>query len=127
MKKIIICLLAMASVAINAQEKAQLESQIRHSIDEIRDFVSIPNNASDHADINRNLTWLTKKFTERGFNTSVLPTSGESLFFATLPIIDGKPTILFYMHFDGQPVDASKWDQKKPLSSGLKISRGRYV
>ncbi|AIY13355.1 M20/M25/M40 family metallo-hydrolase [Cellulophaga baltica] len=124
MKKIIICLLAMASVAINAQEKAQLESQIRHSIDEIRDFVSIPNNASDHADINRNLTWLTKKFTERGFNTSVLPTSGESLFFATLPIIDGKPTILFYMHFDGQPVDASKWDQKNPYQVVLKSPEG---
>ncbi|ADV49638.1 Beta-Ala-His dipeptidase [Cellulophaga algicola DSM 14237] len=124
MKKILICLLALASVAMSAQETAQLQSQIRHSIDEIRDFVSIPNNATDHAEMNRNLTWLTKKFTERGFNTSILPTSGQSLFFATLPIIEGKPTILFYMHFDGQPVDASKWDQKNPYQVVLKSQDG---
>lgn len=110
----------MASVVMSAQEKAQLQSQIKHSIDEIRDFASIPNNASDHANINRNLTWLTKKFTERGFNTSILPTTGESLFFATLPIVEGKSTILFYMHFDGQPVDASKWTQKNPYEVILK-------
>jgi acetylornithine deacetylase/succinyl-diaminopimelate desuccinylase-like protein len=124
MKKIIVCLLSLASVCINAQEKVQLESQIRKSIDEIRDFVSIPNNSTDHADINRNLTWLSKKFKERGFNSSILPTEGESIFFATLPIVEEKPTILFYMHFDGQPVDPSKWNQDNPYQVVLKSPDG---
>ncbi|MBU2994957.1 M20/M25/M40 family metallo-hydrolase [Cellulophaga baltica] len=124
MKRIIVSLLSLASVYIHAQDKAQLESQIRQSIDEIRDFVAIPNNATDHADINRNLTWLSKKFKERGFNSSILPTEGESIFFATLPIVEEKPTILFYMHFDGQPVDASKWNQSNPYQVVLKSPDG---
>ncbi len=95
-----------------------------HSIDELRDFISIPNDALDHADINRNISWLTKKFNDRGFNTSVLPTSGESLFFASLPMADEKPTILFYMHFDGQSVDPSKWDQPNPYEVVLKAPEG---
>ena len=93
---------------------------MRHSIDELKEFVAIPNDALEHADINRNLTWLTKKFSERGFNTSVLPTEGESLFFAALPMEDNKPTILFYMHFDGQSVDPSKWEQPNPYEMVLK-------
>ena len=107
-----------------SQEEAQLKSQVRHSIDELRDFVSIPNDALDHADINRNLTWLTKKFSERGFNSSILPTEGESLFFAALPMDDAKPTILFYMHFDGQSVDPSKWNQPNPYKVVLKSKDG---
>ncbi len=98
----------------------EIKSQVRHTIDELREFVAIPNDALDHSDINRNLSWLTKKFNERGFNSSVLPTEGESLFFAALPMEDGKPTILFYMHFDGQSVDPSKWDQPDPYKVVLK-------
>ncbi|NAS11786.1 M20/M25/M40 family metallo-hydrolase [Poritiphilus flavus] len=103
-----------------AQDPALLKSKVRHTIDELRDFVSIPNDALDHADINRNLSWLTKKFNERGFNSSVLPTTGEPLFFAALPMQDEKPTVLFYMHFDGQSVDPSKWDQPNPYEVVLK-------
>ena len=80
MQKSLFFLLVLISYSSFSQTPAQLKSQVLHSIDEIRDFVSIPNNASDHADINRNLTWLTKKFNERGFNSSVLPTEGESIF-----------------------------------------------
>ncbi|MEM7380635.1 MAG: M20/M25/M40 family metallo-hydrolase [Bacteroidota bacterium] len=103
-----------------AQDQVPLKSKVRHTIDELRDFVSIPNDALDHADINRNITWLTKKFNERGFNSSELPTSGEPLFFAAFPMQDEKPTILFYMHFDGQSVEASKWDQPNPYEVVLK-------
>ncbi|MGB5171345.1 MAG: M20/M25/M40 family metallo-hydrolase [Eudoraea sp.] len=110
-------LLIMGSIV--AQE-TDLKSHVKHTIDELVEFVAIPNDALQHADINRNLTWLTEKFNERGFNSSILPTSGESLFFASLPIEDKKPTILFYMHFDGQSVDPSKWDQPNPYEVVLK-------
>ena len=124
MHKSLYLLLILVSFNSFSQDPVQLKSQVLHSIDEIRDFVSIPNNANEHADINRNLTWLTKKFNERGFNSSVLPTDGESIFFATLPIVDNKPTILFYMHFDGQAVDASKWNQNNPYEVVLKSPNG---
>ncbi|WP_373071781.1 M20/M25/M40 family metallo-hydrolase [Zeaxanthinibacter enoshimensis] len=124
MKKIFLIALLATGLSIQAQDKSQLKSQVRHTIDELREFIRIPNDALDHADINRNITWLTNKFNERGFNTSVLPTAGESLFFAALPMEDSKPTVLFYMHFDGQAVDPSKWEQKSPYEVVLKARSG---
>jgi acetylornithine deacetylase/succinyl-diaminopimelate desuccinylase-like protein len=124
MKRFFTLLFLSSTISIFAQDSIQLKSQVRHSIDELRDFVSIPNDALDHADINRNLTWLTKKFNARGFNSSVLPTEGESLFFAALPMEDSKPTILFYMHFDGQSIDPTKWDQPNPYNVVLKSKDG---
>lgn len=120
MKRILSLISLFAFLIAGAQEDPQLKSQVRHSIDEIRDFVSIPNDALDAADINRNITWLTKKFNDRGFNSTVLPTDGKPLFFAALPMSDDKPTLLFYMHFDGQSVDASMWDQPNPYEVVLK-------
>lgn len=105
---------------LQAQDPNGIKSQVRHTIDEIRDFVAIPNDALDEADINRNISWLTKKFSDRGFNTSSLPTAGRPLFFAALPMEDDKPTVLFYMHFDGQSVDAAHWDQQNPYQVVLK-------
>jgi len=124
MKSLFSSLLLLFSFSIFSQDSTELKTQVRHSIDELRDFISIPNDAVDHADINRNLTWLTKKFNARGFNSSVLPTEGESLFFAAMPMEDGKPTVLFYMHFDGQPVDPSKWNQPSPYQVVLKSKDG---
>ncbi len=120
MKKLFPFLFVSATFFAFSQEDIKLKSQVRHSIDELKEFVAIPNDALEHADINRNLSWLTNKFNERGFNTSVLPTEGESLFFAALPMEDNKPTILFYMHFDGQSVDPSKWEQPNPYDMVLK-------
>ncbi len=124
MKKVAFVILSAICSFGLSQESIDLKSQVRHSIDELRDFVSIPNDALEHADINRNITWLTRKFNERGFNTSVLPTTGESLFFAALPMDDEKPTVLFYMHFDGQSVDGSKWEQPNPYEVVLKAREG---
>ncbi|MCW5517747.1 M20/M25/M40 family metallo-hydrolase [Muriicola sp. Z0-33] len=124
MKKINLLLLALFATYGFSQESAQIKSQVGHSIDELRNFIAIPNDALDHADINRNITWLTNKFNDRGFNTSVLPTAGESLFFAALPMEDEKPTVLFYMHFDGQSVDPGKWDQANPYEVVLKAKEG---
>ncbi|MDC6351830.1 M20/M25/M40 family metallo-hydrolase [Zeaxanthinibacter sp. PT1] len=124
MKNLYLIILLAAGVSLQAQDQSQLKSQVRHTIDELREFISIPNDALDHASMNRNITWLTNKFNERGFNTSVLPTAGESLFFAALPMEDQKPTVLFYMHFDGQAVDPSKWNQKSPYEVVLKERSG---
>jgi len=124
MKSILFLLVFFILSPIFAQDDAQIKSKVGNSIEELREFIAIPNDALEHADINLNLTWLTKKFNARGFNSSILPTEGESLFFAALPMEDSKPTILFYMHFDGQSVDPSKWDQPNPYEVVLKSQNG---
>lgn len=124
MRKLLFLLSFIIVFSASGQDSIQVKSQVRQAINDIRSFVKIPNDALEHADINRNLTWLTKAFNVRGFNSSILPTEGESLFFASLPMEDSKPTILFYMHFDGQSVDPSKWNQPSPYDVVLKSKDG---
>ena len=120
MKKIFLALLLVSPFVALAQTDSEIKTQIRHSIDELRDFVAIPNDANQAADINRNISWLTEKFSDRGFNTAILPTAGLPLFFAALPMQADKPTLLFYMHLDGQPVAPELWDQDNPYEVVLK-------
>ena len=124
MHKSLVLFLALSAIWCQAQDSSLMKSQVRHTIDELVEFVAIPNDALNPADINRNITWLSDKFSERGFNTSVLPTEGLPLFFAALPMDSKKPTLLFYMHFDGQSVDPSKWDQPDPYKTVLKARTG---
>ena len=120
MKKLLSYLLFLSFFSTYAQDSILVKSKVANAITELRDFVAIPNDALNADDIDTNLYWLRKKFTERGFNSSILETEGLPLFFAALPMDDSKPTILFYMHLDGQSVDATKWDQPDPYKVTLK-------
>ncbi len=101
-------------------DSVQLKSKVASAIQDLREFVAIPSDALNGDDIEDNLFWLKKQFSERGFNTTELDTENHPLFFASLPMDDEKPTILIYMHFDGQSVDAGKWDQPNPYKTVLK-------
>ena len=103
-----------------SQSKTQLDKSIKNSIIELREFVSIPNDALNADDIKENINWLTSSFTKRGFVTKTIKTEGLPLFYAELPLVKNKPTILFYMHFDGQAVDQSKWNQENAYNIVLK-------
>ncbi|MFS4469458.1 M20/M25/M40 family metallo-hydrolase [Maribacter sp. 2210JD10-5] len=124
MKLNVLILFLFTSNVFFSQDSISLKSQVRHTIDELVNFVKIPNDALDADDIDQNLIWLRNKFNERGFNTSVLETENLPLFFAALPMDDAKPTVLFYMHLDGQSVDPSKWNQPNPYHIVLKSKDG---
>src|SRR5687767_4074117 len=74
---------------------------------ELRELVAIPNVASDRVNIRRNADALVAMLQKRGVTTRILETGGP-------PIVYGEignaslPTILFYCHYDGQPVDPTK-------------------
>ncbi len=80
----------------------------------LKEFLSIPNNAENKQHIEQNIIWLTSKFQGLDFQIKRLETQGEDLFYAEKTVNKSLPTVLFYMHFDGQPVDASKWNQSDP-------------
>ncbi|UJH68084.1 M20/M25/M40 family metallo-hydrolase [Allomuricauda sp. SCSIO 65647] len=110
-----------------SQDSTALKSQVAQAIQDLREFIAIPNDALNPDDIDDNIFWLKKQFEQRGFNTAVLDTENLPLFFASLPMDDTKTTVLIYMHFDGQSVEPSKWQQpnpyqvvlKKPVSDGF--------
>ncbi|MFT6214392.1 MAG: acetylornithine deacetylase/succinyl-diaminopimelate desuccinylase-like protein [Roseivirga sp.] len=117
----------MTSVSVFAQKitNADLESlskaKAMSSLNgELRDFLSIPNNALIAEHVRNNLDYLTKAFKKRGFTTTELPTISRTALLAEKKVQGAEKTVLFYMHFDGQPIDPSKWDQPDAYTPVLK-------
>jgi len=107
-----------------SQTEQEIQKQVRLSLEELKSFIALPNDANNPKDIDKNLVWLVKAFGDRGFSTKLLPTEGIPLFYAELKSSPDNPTLLFYMHFDGQSVDRSKWDQEDPYKIALKANEG---
>ena len=119
----IICLLFYISAI--AQDATLMNKGVRSTIEELKEFISLPNDAIHPKDMDQNLTWLKEKFDQRGFHTKLISTSGIPLFFAQLTNEKKDlPTILIYMHFDGQSIDRSKWNQQDPYKVVLKEKNG---
>lgn len=87
---------------------------------ELVDFLSIPNIAFREGHAANNRAWLKEAFEKRGFETQELLTVSEAAFFAEYRVDKAEETVLFYMHFDGQPVESSKWFQEDPFKPVLK-------
>ena len=85
-----------------------------------REFLSLPNDARHPEDILEVVGWLDSAFRERGFETERLPTEGSPLLFAERPVDSADRTVLVYLQADGQPVDATAWDQDSPWIPVLK-------
>ncbi|WP_350293900.1 M20/M25/M40 family metallo-hydrolase [uncultured Croceitalea sp.] len=120
MKKGFFLLALIFTSLVYTQDSTEIKSKVANAISELRDFVAIPNDALNADAIDDNIFWLKKKFNTRGFNTMELETENLPLFFAALPMEEDKPTMLIYMHFDGQSVDPSKWNQESPYKVVLK-------
>jgi acetylornithine deacetylase/succinyl-diaminopimelate desuccinylase-like protein len=83
-------------------------------VDELLELLAIPNVAADAPNIRRNAAFLQRMLTAHGWRAEVLETTGNPLVFAETPPQAGLPTVLFYCHYDGQPVDVKKWTQADP-------------
>jgi len=82
----------------------------REILTEFMDLLSIPNLASDTANIEKNASAIAAMFTRRGAEVRLLRVEGAPpLVYATLPGRKAKTTIAFYAHYDGQPVDPAQW------------------
>ncbi len=90
---------------------------------ELREFLQLPNDARNRAELDPNLSWLAAAFTRRDFQVRDLSDSDYALLFAERPVAGAQRTVLFYFHFDGQPVDPSQWQQDSPYDPVLKVQR----
>lgn len=86
-----------AAAHVAAHEKA--------IVGELRDLVALPNVADSHDDIRRNAAALVPMLEKRGIATRILETPGAPVaVFGELKTPGATKTLLFYAHFDGQPV-----------------------
>jgi acetylornithine deacetylase/succinyl-diaminopimelate desuccinylase-like protein len=88
----------------------------RQILDELLQLVAIPNVAGAEADMRRNAEHLTALFEKRGFRVDRTEGPGSPVVFAALDVPSPRGTIILYIHYDGQPVDASEWTRCKPFA-----------
>src|SRR5256885_4842262 len=83
----------------------------RKNFGEYLELVAIPNIPDKPDDMRRNAAFLEKAFQRRGFSTRLLDNAASRpLVFAQFDGAGpGARRILFYIHFDGQPVIAEQW------------------
>src|SRR5271169_3399439 len=88
---------------------------------ELAEFLSIPNVASDTPNIQKNAAHLVEMLEARGIETHLLPITGRG------PVVFGKKivpeatrTVIFYAHYDGQPVDPAAWTDGTPFEPVLR-------
>ena len=82
-------------------------------LSEFRDLLSIPNHGRDTENIFRNAEYIRQQFTRRGVEMQLLSLPGQPdvppLIYGRIDTPGATRTIGIYVHYDGQPADASKW------------------
>jgi len=105
---------------ISQTDNSKFSGQLNPAIEELAEFVALPSDAHFPDDVLKNIDWLHQAFQARGFTTRSLSTKSSPLFLAEMSKGKDLPTVLFYMHLDGQPVDPAKWNQSDPYKVVLK-------
>ena len=122
----LLALMAAAAPAA-AQPKGVNEWRAAHEkgiVEELRGLVSLPNVAGNDADMQKNAAHLQTLFTARKFKVETIGGPGSPVVFASLDAANASGTLTFYIHYDGQPVDASEWTRCKPFTPCLWSTTG---
>jgi acetylornithine deacetylase/succinyl-diaminopimelate desuccinylase-like protein len=111
-----LCGLAAAGAHLAAQPspvsawRAQHERQI---VGELLQLLAIPN-VSSVDDMQKNADALSRMFRQRGFGVELF---GEKtpVVYARMDVPQARGTIVFYIHYDGQPVNPVEWTHCPPF------------
>ncbi|MGB5508442.1 M20/M25/M40 family metallo-hydrolase [Robiginitalea sp.] len=102
-------------------EDAEYWRYAKASFPQLKELLAIPNDAHFPKEIERNVQWCERHFTQRGFRTQRLETPGAPLLMAERKTdAKGAKTVLIYLQVDGQPVDPKFWNQEDPYTATLK-------
>ena len=112
-----LCLLLITAFSANAQSVQQRVQQYRKAnetalLDEYRQFLSIPNVASDTVNIRKNTAFILQMMQRRGIQATLLDGSTPGTnpaVFGEVKVPGAKKTVVFYAHYDGQPVNPKQW------------------
>jgi len=110
--------------------KVELLSEVRnfrkaheHSIiKEFFELLSIPNVSHDWESIQKNAIFIKKIMEKRDIHAQILETAGNPVIYGELKAKEAAATLtlMFYVHYDGQPVDPSKWTESEPFKPILR-------
>lgn len=108
------------NVAVQAARIWRLTNE-RSIIDQYMQLLALPNVASNLDDMRRNAEAIRKMMEARRIRTELIQLDGSPpLIFGEIATPGATQTIVFYVHYDGQPVDASQWTGSKPFEPVLR-------
>ncbi|HKU26446.1 MAG TPA: M20/M25/M40 family metallo-hydrolase [Candidatus Sulfotelmatobacter sp.] len=86
-------------------------------VQQLTTLLSIPNVANDHENIQRNADFLVSLLQKSGVESRLLTIQGANpVVFGELRSPNARHTIVFYAHYDGQPVTPSEWENNAPFT-----------
>lgn len=109
---------AQTSDALQKKVRNYREANERKIVKELMALLAIPNVASDSVNIRKNANWIVEMLKARGVETRLLEyKDSPPAVYGELRSPGALKTIGIYVHYDGQPVDASQWigDPWKPV------------
>ncbi|MEL7220564.1 MAG: hypothetical protein AAGJ93_04545, partial [Bacteroidota bacterium] len=115
----IIVLLLLPLLSFCQNKTYQTEQAAIAMLPEFCNFLQMPCDANNPAELEDNIQWCEKQFSQRGFQIGRLPTEGIEVVLAEYFRSIKLPTVLFYVQIDGQPVDPSKWASGEPYTAML--------
>jgi acetylornithine deacetylase/succinyl-diaminopimelate desuccinylase-like protein len=127
---ILIVLPAVVIAQSNPAAQAARKWRLQHEqaiLDEFVELLAIPNVTSDRENIQRNAALIIRMMEKRGIAAKLVSTAGANpLVFGELRTPGATRTLLFYAHYDGQPIDTKEWTsppfepvlRTRPIESG---------
>ncbi len=109
----LVCFTALLSAQSNPAAIAAKQWRQQHEraiVDEFIALLSIPNIAADRANIQRNADLIAKMLEKRGVTPKLVNVPGSNpIVFGEIATAGATRTLVFYAHYDGQPLDPKEW------------------
>jgi acetylornithine deacetylase/succinyl-diaminopimelate desuccinylase-like protein len=103
----------------------------RAIVDEFVSLLSIPNIASDRSNIQRNAELIQKMMEKREIASRLVTVPGANpVVYGEIKRLGARRTIVFYAHYDGQPLDPKEWATppfQPTLRNGLLEKDGQVI
>jgi acetylornithine deacetylase/succinyl-diaminopimelate desuccinylase-like protein len=118
------------AATLSAQTPKQAADQWRSAheqqiLQQFTALLAIPNVASDRANIQRNADTLVEMLKQRHVDAKLLTAPGANpVVYGEIKTAGAKHTIVFYAHYDGQPVTPDEWETKAPFAPVTKLVNG---
>jgi acetylornithine deacetylase/succinyl-diaminopimelate desuccinylase-like protein len=124
-----LCLPVAAQMAPAEATRSYVAPRKAELVREFSEFLSISNVAADPDGLRRNADFLVEQLKQRGVEARLLrapdlPESVPPVVYGETRTPGAKRTIVFYAHYDGQPVTPSEWASGEPFKPVVKEVNG---
>lgn len=108
----------------------RIDADLPAALDRLMDLLRIPSISTDpafKADCDRAADWMVADLASMGFDARKCPTPGHPMVVAHHKGPEGTPNLLFYGHYDVQPVDPLNLWHRDPFDPEIQEENGKRV